>query len=74
MNLKKITIDHCPFCGGTEFTKGLQQYQGAITSSCRILKSQTLYHIICMDCGSVVRSYVAKPEDLAPKKSKNSES
>lgn len=64
----KISITSCPFCGGSEFVKGIQGNQGRIYSVHSLKRSQYLVHIICLECGSVVRSYVNEPEKLAPEK------
>ena len=54
--MKKIKIEACPFCGGTAFVKGWQNGYGMLHSG--FMRNQVLFHIICSDCGSVVRSYV----------------
>lgn len=52
----------CPYCDGTEM---IEAYQGgyahiyAIDSS---LRGSSLYHLICRDCGTIVRSFVKDPE------------
>lgn len=56
----------CPYCGGKKFVVGKQDGYAVISpeNALTILKSQKLYHEICLDCGTVVRSYVKKPEKL----------
>ncbi|RLY03641.1 hypothetical protein EAF07_04845 [Streptococcus hillyeri] len=54
----------CTYCGGTEMVRGQQDGQGAIRKSGWALSSQFLYHDICAKCGTVVRSFVEKPEKL----------
>lgn len=70
MAIQKIKITECPFCGGTEFVKGVQNWHslmfpcnGSIWGT-----GQEIRHIVCKRCGSVVRSYVLEPELLAPLK------
>ena len=41
----------CPYCGKEEFVTGKQ-------------KSKAVYHEICVNCGTIVRSYVKNPENL----------
>lgn len=57
----EIKIERWPYCGYTEFGEGIQIGHGAVQVSNRIFKSSGLYHIVCLNCGSVVRSYVDKP-------------
>jgi hypothetical protein len=59
-----VQIKECPFCKGTEFVYGYQGGYGVVTGSDSIWSSQTLHHIICRNCGSVVHSYVENPEKL----------
>ena len=56
----------CPHCGGTEMVKGTQRQHAKVFSyTVRPLEhGQELIHIICKNCGTVVRSYVDYPEDL----------
>lgn len=53
----------CPCCGKEEFVTGKQgmAYAGVKISS---LKERALYHEICVNCGTVVRTYVKNPEKL----------
>lgn len=62
MAVKKLKNLSCPFCGGTEFTEGIQEYQGAVHKTKGIGMAQNLYHVFCAECGSVVRSYVCNPK------------
>lgn len=56
----------CPYCGETEFVEGKQDGYGTVTPANKVLtlKSQDLYHVICLNCGTVVRSYVKEPLKL----------
>lgn len=63
---KEIEIEKCPQCGNKTFGEGRQMAQGNIQSTKGILKGTLsvgtpLYHTICLNCGSIVRSYVEKP-------------
>lgn len=53
----------CPYCGKEEFVTGKQgaAYAGITVS---VLKNRAVYHEICVNCGTIVRSYVKKPEKL----------
>lgn len=63
-------VEKCPFCGGKEFVEGKQDGYSTIAPADKVLtfKSQVLYHIICLSCGSVVKSYVKNPQSLVTKK------
>ncbi len=61
-------VKTCPFCGGQEFIRGVQSGYAQISASGWSLLSTDLYHEICRDCGSVVRSYVKEPEKLVKRK------
>ena len=65
----KVCIERCPFCGYAEFIETRQLYPEAYVSG-EGLFGQELKHIICRNCGSVVRSYVEKPENLLKKKNR----
>ena len=57
----------CPYCGGTETIIGKQAYGYAsvtLASSKWLFRGQILYHEICKNCGTVVRSYVEDPQKL----------
>lgn len=64
---KEIEIEECPYCGNKTFGKGRQMAQGNILSTKGVFKGAlgtgtSLYHTICLNCGSVVRSYVEKTD------------
>ena len=65
--MKNIKIVECPFCGSLEFVEGVHTGYGAINGS-GLFTGADLYHQICRDCGSVVRSYVKNPEKLLNRK------
>lgn len=56
----------CPCCGGNKFVTGKQDGYAEVYPEDAFIsfKSQKLYHDICINCGTVVRSYVKKPEKL----------
>jgi predicted nucleic-acid-binding Zn-ribbon protein len=62
--MKMEQQEKCPYCGGTEFVTARQT--PGIESANKLInfKGQWLYHIICLNCGTVVRSYVKEPEKL----------
>ena len=57
-------VTRCPYCGGTEFTEAFQAAYGAVTATSNKLGGRALYHSVCLNCGSVVRSFVKEPEKL----------
>ena len=63
---KFLTV--CPYCRGSEFIETYQDAYGAITAIQNKLGGCALYHSVCRNCGSVVRSYVKDPEKLLKKK------
>ena len=65
--------DKCCYCGNETFVIGRQSYQGALTPAEKklTLKGQELYHVICLNCGTVIRSYVKNPQKLIIKNNKN---
>ena len=71
--MKEIKLSACPFCGGTEFVEGYQGGYGALASKEGAWLGASLYHVICRDCGSIVRSYVKDPEKLVKKKNRRRE-
>lgn len=65
----KLEIKECPYCKGTEFVTGIQEGYAEIKGE-GVLTSTTLKHIICRECGCVVRSYVENPEKLLKRKNR----
>lgn len=61
-------VVNCPFCGGTEVIESYQSSYGSVTAVSNKMGGVGLYHSICRNCGSVVRSYVKEPEKLLKKK------
>ena len=66
--MKDKFIEKCPYCGGIEMIEAYQSAYGAITATDNGWGGTSLYHLICRNCGSVVRSYVKDPEKLLKRK------
>ncbi len=64
-------VQRCPFCGGTEMIEAYQTGYGSVTALSNKLGGVSLYHTICRDCGSVVRSYVKDPEKLLKRRDRD---
>lgn len=62
--------EKCPYCGNENFIEAKQEAYGSVCPAHTILsfKSQILYHKICLNCGTVVKSYVKNPSALISKK------
>lgn len=61
----------CPYCGGTDIIVGKQAGYAAVIPEKEkliLLHGQMLYHDICRQCGTVVRSYIKEPEKFVGKK------
>jgi predicted nucleic-acid-binding Zn-ribbon protein len=56
--------EKCPYCGGTELVTAKQAPGIESAKKWINFKGQLLYHIICLNCGTVVRSYVKEPRKL----------
>lgn len=54
-------IETCPYCGHNKFGMGFQWTHARVFKP-HLNFGENLYHIICLNCGSVVRSYVKNPE------------
>lgn len=65
--MKEIKIEQCPFCGGTEFIEGRMSAFGGVYAE-KGMHGDLVHALVCRDCGSIVRSYVADAEKLLPKK------
>lgn len=60
--------EKCPYCGSKNFVNARQSgYTNIRADKTWTFKEQVLYHIICLDCGTVVRSYVKFPEQFVIK-------
>ncbi len=59
----------CLHCGNErDFIEGKQNGYGSIMFSA--FKTRAPIHVVCLNCGTIVRSYVSKIEKLRPKSSK----
>ena len=64
-----IKITECPYCFGNEFVEGKQDSSHAdMESTENMWYSGVIYHLVCLNCGSIVRSYVTNPEKMLKKK------
>ena len=63
-----IKITECPYCFGNEFVEGKQDSHADMESTENIWYSGAIYHVVCLRCGSIVRSYVKNPEKMLKKK------
>ncbi len=63
--------DKCPYCGKSNTVVARQNGYARISAdkACTF-KTQTLYHIICRECGTVIRSFVKKPGKLVLRKNR----
>lgn len=57
-------ICSCPYCGSTEMIETLQSGYAAIYAADHQIGGDSLYHTVCRNCGTVLRSYVKEPELL----------
>lgn len=62
--MKKIRIRECRYCGGTEFVNAPQTNTAITRSVAGFSIPAYIYHTICLDCGSILRSFVYRPERL----------
>ncbi len=58
-----------PYCGKQEFIKGVQTHQASVCPTILSVnfQFQYLYHIICLNCGAAVKSYVKNLNKIATK-------
>ena len=64
MNMDKY-IEKCPFCGATGFTEAKSRFVSPVDDG---FHGSVLYHTICLECGSVVRSFIKDKEPFINKK------
>lgn len=57
----------CPYCGGTEFVIGIQGGYAAVRTEKLSFRDRTLYHEICENCGTVIRSFIKEPDKFVKK-------
>lgn len=58
IDLKNVGFKECPYCGGTEFGEGYQRDYVKLITGAFYLDGENLYHIVCINYGGIVRSYV----------------
>lgn len=57
--------DICPYCHGQNFILAQQQSDGTLAyHEIVTLDPGRLYHIICLNCGTVVRTFMEDPSVL----------
>lgn len=61
-------VSRCPYCGGMEMILTYQTAYGAVSAVNNSWGGAPLYHCVCRNCGSVVRSFVEDPEKLLKRK------
>jgi hypothetical protein len=61
-------VTNCQICGGMEMIESVQGGYAAVSAVNNSWGGAALYHSICRNCGTVVRSYVKDPEKLLKKK------
>ncbi len=60
--------EECPYCGKKENVIGKQDsYANIRPNKLFSLKEQAIYHVVCLNCGSIIRSYVKNPKELITK-------
>ena len=58
-------LEKCPYCGETEMCKGWQwSYASVFPVNTKFRGGSAVVHIICANCGTIVRSYVKDVEKL----------
>ncbi len=66
---EEIKYEKCPHCGSKENVIGKQDGYAAITpNKIFTMKQEAIYHVICLNCGTIIRSYVKEPRKLVIKK------
>lgn len=62
MDMGKIKINSCQYCGGTDFRYGCQSGNSRMGGAPGFLDNQEpIHHLICADCGAVVFSWLTNP-------------
>ena len=52
----------CPQCGGKEIGRGKQSAHASVSPYKKVGFGSSLIHLICVNCGWVVGSYVENPK------------
>jgi len=58
-------VTSCQYCGCTEMVEVYQAGYGTATVVNHPLHGAHIYHAVCKNCGTIVRSYVKKVEKIA---------
>lgn len=67
-NLKE---EKCPYCKESKTVVAKQSgYADAMPLKSLSFKSEAIYHVICLNCGTIIRSFVNNPKNLLTKKEK----
>lgn len=55
-------FDICPYCRGRNFILAQQTTDGTLTcQEITTLEPGRLYHLVCLNCGTIVRTFVEDP-------------
>ncbi len=66
---EEILNEKCLHCGAKENVIGKQAGYSVVNPDKKVAwTGEILYHVICLNCGSVIRSYVKNPQRLIVKK------
>lgn len=58
-------IKTCHYCGSEEIGVGYQLGDGEMSTDFAGSKTSKINHLICLKCGAILKSTVAKPEIFA---------
>lgn len=61
--MKQFNIKECRICGGTEFVTAATSGYGSVSGE-TVWTGEPVKHIICLNCGSILHSYVEFPQRL----------
>ena len=66
MAVKIFRDFRCPYCGGTEYVRGWKGgVYGQVVNLKHLLSTQqTIQFQICKRCGTIIREFIANPEEL----------
>lgn len=54
--------EKCPYCDAAQNVVGKQV--GMRANKKITIKEQPIYHVICLNCGTIIRSYVKEPKEI----------
>ena len=62
MNIGKVKIDTCQYCGGNDFRYGYQSGNSRLSGASGFLENQEpIHHLICAECGAILFTWVTNP-------------